>query len=310
MQPVRKGPESVGIFGRVNFPGARVPPALPFPVVRTAGNREPSIIAACITPTEVQLDPGIKHPLHRGSVLERPARMLVRHDGRWLTGNAWQVVSDEPAPPKILGSHNIRALPKHQGNQRGADLLARLQVEFCEFLACLDGQTGGTVPGKCAGPLSRPAHRHDHAFAGHLQIEVRPARRAIRGFARAGRAEFSDVMGDELEPIGREAFSDIPVTLDSGERKFPLLAALERGVQPLNIPQDERICIPGVLEIYRPLHGGIIIIANRHAPDLKSALRILPDDTAQRAGVVNFPTCYRFWPVGKQALRQLIVVNK
>src|SRR5262249_41880368 len=75
---------------------------------------------------------------------------------------------------------------------------------------------------------------------------------------------------------GLVAVGGTPIALGAMQYELASLAALEDGIQPLDLLQDRRIGAPYVLEVHGPLDGRILSIFYRRAPHFQSGMRISP----------------------------------
>ena len=178
VNPIAERPETFWIFCGVDLPGAGVEPGLDaLPRVHLA--RIPcGPSCAGVTPADVRLNPRRQEALHVGDLRLGPADLNLGHRRLGLAVYPGQVVRDVPAPPEVLRRDNVLPLPEQQDIQRGADLLAGLQVEMRQLLPSQHPQSIRSVAGKRGVPLPGPTHGHQDSTRIELQVEVRPSVRA------------------------------------------------------------------------------------------------------------------------------------
>ncbi len=100
-------------------------------------------------------------------------------------------------------------------------------------------------------PLPRPADRENQPAAGPLQVEVGPSFGAVGGASAVGGESIARARPER--PLVRLiALRRAPITFVAVEHELTLTPSFELRIQRLDVLQDRRVRLPGILEINRP----------------------------------------------------------
>jgi len=178
-----------------------------------------------------------------------------------------------------------------------------------EFLARAHVEPALLVARQRGRPLARPADHRDHALArGHLDVEV--GEHGIGGApgwrGKSQRLLWLQARHERLIIVRRAGAAPLVMQPELGQLGRRPGKPLQAQVQGLDVGEDRRILLAGVLEVQRPLDGREVVVLDGHAAHTEPALGFVVGEHVLGPLLVELAAFALEWPNLQQFCRKLV----